>query len=79
MAEVDQWVVTTSGDRPVADVVRDLAEAGFAVGEVLDAIGVITGSCTGSVADAVRQVPGVADVSPDQPVDIGPPDSPTTW
>ncbi len=74
----DQWVVTTSGDRPAADVARDLTEAGFEVGEVLDAIGVITGSSTGSVADAVRQVPGVADVSPDQPVDIGPPDSPTS-
>jgi hypothetical protein len=79
VAEDDRWIVTTSGDRPVADVARDMAAKGFAIDEVMDAIGVVTGSGPSSVADAVRQVPGVDDVSPDQPIDIGPPDSPSTW
>lgn len=79
MADNDRWVVTTSGDRPVPDVVSDIASAGLAIDEVLDEIGVITGSGSGGVAEVVRRIPGVADVSPDQPVDIGPPDSPTTW
>jgi hypothetical protein len=41
-------------------------------------IGIITGSATDSVAEAVRAVPGVADVSQDEPVDIGPPDPDAT-
>jgi hypothetical protein len=54
-------------------------EALFAIDGVLEEIGIITGSATDSVAEAVRAIPGVADVSPDQPVDVGPPDSETTW
>lgn len=75
----DQWVVTTTGDRPVSAVVSDIASSGFSIDEVLEEIGVITGHGSGSAVNAVRRLPGVADVSPDQPVDLGPPDSPTTW
>lgn len=79
MAESKRWIVTTSGRRSPKDVSRDIESAGLAVDEVLEEIGVITGSASDSVAERVRGVPGVADVSPDQPIDIGPPDSPTTW
>lgn len=79
MAEGKRWIVTTSGGRSLKDVARDLEAAGFAIDEVLEAIGIITGSASDSVAEKLRAVPGVADVSPDQPIDIGPPDSPTTW
>ena len=75
MAESKRWVVTTSGDRPLNDVARDIEAAGFAIDQVLEAVGIITGSATDSVAEAVRTIPGVTDVSPDVPVDIGPPDS----
>jgi hypothetical protein len=78
VAESQRWVVTMSGDRPINDVASDIAAPGFAIDEVLGAIGIITGSATDSVAEAVRAIPGVADVSPDQPVDIGPPDSTPT-
>lgn len=74
-----RWVITVSGDRPINDVADDVAAAGFAIDQVLEVIGSITGSATDSVAEAVRAVPGVADVSPDQPVDIGPPDADPTW
>lgn len=77
MPENRRWVVTTSGDRPLKEVRKRLAEKGFAVGEVLDAIGCITGEATEEVAEKVRALPGVADVSPEAPtVYIGPPDAP---
>lgn len=79
MSDDGTWVVTTSGTRSVPDVVRDLRSAGFEVDQALDAIGVITGSGSGDVADAARRIPGVEDVSPDQAVDIGPPDNPLAW
>lgn len=77
MPENKKWVITTSGDRPLKEVTKRLGEKGFAVEEVLDAIGCITGAATEEVAEKVRAVPGVADVSPEPPtIYIGPPDSP---
>jgi hypothetical protein len=73
-----RWVITTSGGRPISDVAVDVAAAGFAIDQVLEVIGIITGSATDGVAEAVRAVPGVADVSRDLPVDIGPPDPDAT-
>jgi hypothetical protein len=73
-----RWVITMSGDRPISDVAVDVAAAGFAIDQVLEVIGIITGSATDGVAEAVRAVPGVADVSRDLPVDIGPPDPDAT-
>jgi hypothetical protein len=79
MAETRKWVVTTSGDRPLSDVKKELTEAGFAVDQVLDEIGVVTGSAGDDVAERLRSVPGVTDVAPDSSIDIGPPDAPVTW
>lgn len=73
------WIITTSGDRPAKDVAKDLKAKGFTVDQVLDEIGSITGTADDAVAAKARSVRGVADVSPDHPIDIGPPDSPTTW
>jgi hypothetical protein len=53
VAESKRWIVTTSGDRPLNDVARDIKAAGFVIDEVLDQIGIITGSATDSVAEAV--------------------------
>jgi hypothetical protein len=69
------WVVTTSGDRSITAIAKDLASAGFHVDAVLDAIGVITGHCGAKAIAAVRRVKGVATVEEDAPVDIGPPDA----
>lgn len=77
MPENKKWVITTSGDRPLKEVTKRLVEKGFAVDQVLDAIGCITGAATEEVAEKARAVPGVADVSPEPPtIYIGPPDSP---
>ena len=67
------WIITATGDRPVAEVVTDLRKAGLVVGNLLAEIGVVTGRCTPAQAAALRKVAGVADVSPDAPIDIGPP------
>jgi hypothetical protein len=79
MGKKKKWVVTTTGDRPVGDVKKSLTKSGFTVEQVLEEIGCITGEASDDVAERLRSVPGVADVSPETPIDIGPPDSPVTW
>lgn len=79
MSKMKRWVITTSGDRPLKDVRKKLAESGFVVDKVLGEIGVITGAASDDDVGRLRSVSGVADVSPDEPVDIGPPDAPVTW
>ncbi len=79
MAEKPRWVVTLSSDRPLADLRKDLAGAGFSVDQELAEIGVVTGRCDETAAGKIRGLRGVADVSRDSPVDIGPPNAPTTW
>ena len=76
MAEGKRWIVTASGDRPLKDVKKELADEGFHVEDVLDEIGCITGQASEAVAEKLRSVSGVADVSPEPPpVNIGPPDA----
>jgi len=74
-----RWIVTMSGERPIREVRKDLAKHGFDVADVYDEIGSISGAGDDDVAEKLREVPGVADVSPEEPIDIGPPDSPVTW
>ncbi|MEJ7736680.1 MAG: hypothetical protein WKF97_04565 [Chitinophagaceae bacterium] len=74
-----KWIITTSGDSSVSDVEKSLTATGFNVEQVLDQIGCITGSATDDVAERLRTIPGIADVSPDTSIDIGRPDDPITW
>ena len=69
-------VITISGDRPIHEVADDLRAAGLDVDQVLEAIGSVTGSAHSKNVARLRKIRGVADVSPDHPVDIGPPDAP---
>jgi len=69
-------IVTVSKDRHVNDVVPELKAAGLQVEGVLDAIGVVTGRAAAKNIAALRKVRGVADVSSDHKVDIGPPGAP---
>ena len=66
-------VITLSGDRPIHEVAEDLRVAGLSVDQVLTPIGIVTGSAHPDAAERLRKVRGVADVSPDHPIDIGPP------
>jgi hypothetical protein len=73
------WIVTTSADRPIKDVAKDLEAAGFTVGRLNEEIQSISGKAGDGAVKKMRSVKGVVDVSPDEPIDIGPPDSPNTW
>jgi hypothetical protein len=75
MATKRDWVVTTSGDRPIADVVKELKQSGFHVDQVLSDVGLITGAGGDDIAEKLRKVKGVADVSVNAGADVGPPDS----
>lgn len=79
MSERKRWVVTASGDRSLSDIEKKLTETGFVVDQVLDEIGCITGTASADVADKLRAIPGVADISPEPPpINIGPPDAPVS-
>ena len=69
-------VITMSGERPIDEVVNDLRAAGLEVDQVLETVGSVTGSAHPATTERLRSIPGVADVSPDHPVDIGPPGAP---
>ena len=79
MPENKGWIVTTSSDRPMTEITKDLTAAGFSIGQVLEEVGSITGAAAEETVKKVRTIAGVVDVSPDLPIDIGPPDSPHTW
>lgn len=76
MTKGKRWIVTTTGKGSLKDVKKNLTKSGFKVDKVLDEIGVITGTSKDDDVERFRSVDGVADVSPDEDVDIGPPDSP---
>lgn len=65
--------VTLSGERAPSEVAADLARAGMQIEYVLEAIGVITGEAESGREDALRGILGVADVSGEPGIDIGPP------
>jgi hypothetical protein len=77
--KTSEWVVTTSGERSVGEVAKELKKHGFKVNNVLDEIGVITGAAEDHVVAKARKVKGVSDVSANVDVDIGPPGSKHTW
>jgi hypothetical protein len=68
-------IVTLSGERGIHEVTRELKAAGLKVDQVMEAVGVVTGSAAPATKAKLRKVRGVSDVSADHPVDIGPPDA----
>ena len=79
MSNSKKWIVTATDKNALADVTNKLTENGFVVDEVLEEVCCITGSANEDTVSRLRNIPGVADVSPDQEIDIGPPGSTTTW
>ena len=79
MSKSKRWNITTSGNRSLRDIQKDAKEEGFSVDQVHEEIGIITGTASDAVAKKLRAIPGIADVSPEEDIDIGPPDSPDTW
>ena len=79
MAKGKRWNITTSGDRPLKDIKKDVKKAGFSVDQAHEEIGIITGAGSDAVAKKLKGIPGVTDVSPEKDIDIGPGDSSDTW
>lgn len=79
MSKTRRWVITASGERAFSEVADDIRKAGFKVGEALEEIGVFTGDADDAAVAKLRKLRGVADVAPDEDIDIGPPGSPKTW
>ena len=77
MAKRKRLNITTKGGRPIKQVAHDLQKAGLHDQHVLDAIGVITGSADEEIIGKLRNVEGVADISPDIQIQL--PDSDETW
>ena len=74
MSDTPGWTVTISNERPEALVMKELRAASVQTSHVLGEIGVITGHAPAHAVAAMRREEGVADVSPELAVDIGPPD-----
>jgi hypothetical protein len=79
MAETTRWIVTLEPGGSLAAIRSRLEGAGLNIEQVLEEIGVVVGSGDDHAASAVRKLDGVADVSPEREIDIGPPGSPGTW
>jgi hypothetical protein len=74
-----KWIITTAGKDKLADIQKELKDQGFTVNEVMHEIGIISGTASDDVADKLRKINGVTDVSPDGDINIGPPGSDKTW
>lgn len=76
MTKGKRWIVTTTGKGSLEEVKKKLTKSGFTVDKVLDEIGIITGTTKDDDVERFRSVDGVADISSDEDVNIGPPDAP---
>lgn len=75
----DEQVVISIADDQVDDmsaVVEALRHAGLRVDEVLDSVGVVTGTVDGDALGSLSAVPGVAEVERSHVFEVPPPDSP---
>jgi hypothetical protein len=74
---VEPMIVIASGERPLREVSRELTAAGFQVGDVLDAIGQVTGHAPRGLKARLKKIRGVSEVTGTHPYfDIGPPGAP---
>ncbi|MDQ4105125.1 MAG: ketohydroxyglutarate aldolase [Actinomycetota bacterium] len=75
---MDEKITVTVGDDHVGDiagVAEQLQAAGMNVDQVLDAVGIITGSVPSERRDALERLPGVAAVEGEHSFQIPPPDA----
>lgn len=75
----DEQVVISVADDQVDDmstVVEALQVAGLTVSEVLDSVGVVTGTVEKEALSSLSTVPGVVEVERSRLYELPPPDSP---
>jgi hypothetical protein len=76
----EEQVVISVADDQVADmdtVVEALRQAGLRVSEILDSVGVVTGTVDGDALGSLSTVPGVAEVERSREFQL-PPDEPAS-
>ena len=59
----------------ISSVVKNLQSAGLYVEQLMENLGIITGSCDSSNVQALSQVEGVSSVETERTYQIAPPDS----
>lgn len=59
----------------MSDVVQNLESAGLKVEQLMENIGIITGSCDSAKVEALSKIEGVAHVEPSRQYQLAPPDS----
>lgn len=71
----EQVVISVVDDRvdDFAAVVEELRHAGLRVAEVLDSVGVVTGTVDGDALGSLSTVPGVAEVERSRVFEVPPP------
>ena len=75
---MDEKVTVTVGDDHVGDITRvvsQLEAEGMKVDQVLEVVGVITGSVTSERRAAIERLPGVVSVESEHTFQIPPPDA----
>ena len=75
-SETKKWIVTSTGERPLAELRKELGRAGFTIDQVFEEIGIIAGRAGERSMKDIRAIRGIADVSREASIDIGPPDAP---
>ena len=75
----EAMVVIAKGDRALHEIATDLHAAGFQVGDVLEAIGQVTGHAPANLKSRLKKIRGVKDVTgAHEDFDIGPPGAPVS-
>jgi len=75
----EAMVVIATGDRAMHEITRDLHAAGFQVGDVLEALGQVTGHAPANLKSRLRKIRGVAEVNPTHSdFDVGAPGAPVS-
>ncbi|MEB3324335.1 MAG: hypothetical protein VKM17_03240 [Cyanobacteriota bacterium] len=74
-----RWIVTLDGNESPTQVVKRLQAEGFVVEQVLDAVGVITGQASAETVAALRSLPGLQAIEPDQMIQLPNPGTGPTW
>ena len=72
-AKKKSMIITLSGKRPIHEVAKELKDEGFEVDQILETTNIVTGSAHPNKKNRLQKIHGVADVSDDHVVDIGPP------
>ncbi len=67
--------VALTDPRELPAVLKRLRQAGFVTRQVLEEVGVVSGSIPPDKLEALRRVEGVAEVEPDRTVQLPPPDA----